>query len=210
MDVSILLHGYLFSSMDFSKLIHGFVLVVTWICQTCYMDLLKLLNGFVKLVTCFSRPLLNKTKLKFKVLKLIDWGIWYLSAMGLWVYCAFGKIYCIDSLFRRGWKIGPLVQIFRDGRQAPGSRGAHHCCCEWSFSTITEPLVGYVIVVYHQQLSSNPDKSESFPCSYSKVHTGLPARLNRGPVRQTNIPLKTFFFYFTNHSSFGKDSEPTK
>ena len=67
-------HGYLFSSMDFSKLIHGFVLVVTWICQTCYMDLLKLLNGFVKLVTCFSRPLLNKTKLKFKVLKLIDWG----------------------------------------------------------------------------------------------------------------------------------------
>ena len=107
------------------------------------MDLLILLNGFVKLVAWVSRPLLNKTKLKFKVLKLIDLGFWYLRAMGSWVCCAFCKVYCINSLLRRERKIGPLVQIFRDGRQAPGSRGAHHCCCEWSFSTITEPLVGH-------------------------------------------------------------------
>ena len=157
------------------------------------MDLLKLLNGFVKLVTWFFSPFAEQNEVKFKVLKLNDWGFWYLSAMGLWVCCAFGKVYCIDSLLRRGWKIGPLVQIFRDGRQAPRSRGAHHCCCEWSFSTITEPLVGYVIVVYHQQLSSNPDNSESFPSSFSKVHTGLPARLNRGPVRKTYL-LKPFLF----------------
>ena len=51
--------------MDFSKLLDGFVKIVTWILKSCYMDLLKLLHGFVKFVTCFSRPLPNKTKLKF-------------------------------------------------------------------------------------------------------------------------------------------------
>ena len=161
-----------------SNLLYGIAKVTKWICQTSYM---------------FFSPFAEQNEVKFKVLKLNDWGFWYLSAMGLWVCCAFGKVYCIDSLLRRGWKIGPLVQIFRDGRQAPRSRGAHHCCCEWSFSTITEPLVGYVIVVYHQQLSSNPDNSESFPSSFSKVHTGLPARLNRGPVRKTYL-LKPFLF----------------
>ena len=39
--------------------------VVNWICHTFYMDLSKLLHVFVKLKTCISRPLPNKTKLKF-------------------------------------------------------------------------------------------------------------------------------------------------
>ena len=44
--------------MDFSKLLHGFL-------KSCYMDLLKLLHRLVKIVLCISRPLPNKTKLKF-------------------------------------------------------------------------------------------------------------------------------------------------
>ena len=51
--------------MNFSQLLQGFVKVVTWICLNCYMDLFKLLHGFVKVVLCVSRPLPNKTKLKF-------------------------------------------------------------------------------------------------------------------------------------------------
>ena len=51
--------------MDLSKLIHGFLGVVIWICQSCYMDLFKLLHIFVKVVLCFSRSLPIKTKLKF-------------------------------------------------------------------------------------------------------------------------------------------------
>ena len=46
-------------------LLHGFVKIETGISQSCYMDLLKLLHGFIKVVLCFSRPLPNKTKLKF-------------------------------------------------------------------------------------------------------------------------------------------------
>ena len=59
--------------MDLSKLIHGFLQVVSWICQiwyiwiplSCNMDLLELLHGFVKVVLSISRPLPKKTKLKF-------------------------------------------------------------------------------------------------------------------------------------------------
>ena len=36
-----------------------------WICQSCYMDYPKLIYGFVTTVPCISRPLPNKTKLKF-------------------------------------------------------------------------------------------------------------------------------------------------
>ena len=46
-------------------MMHGFLQVVTWICQSCYMDLLKLLHGFVKVVLFISQPLPSKTKLKF-------------------------------------------------------------------------------------------------------------------------------------------------
>ena len=46
-------------------LLNGFLKIVTWICQSCYMDLFKLLHGLVKVVICISRPLPNKTKLKF-------------------------------------------------------------------------------------------------------------------------------------------------
>ena len=52
--------------LDLSKLLHGFVQkVVLWLYQSSYMDLFKLLHGFVKVVLCISRPLPNKTKLKF-------------------------------------------------------------------------------------------------------------------------------------------------
>ena len=59
--------------MDFHKLLHGFVKVVTWICLSCYMDLTKVLHGFVKVdtwichscsVTSVSRPLPNKNNQK--------------------------------------------------------------------------------------------------------------------------------------------------
>ena len=36
-----------------------------WICQSCYMDYPILIYGFVTTVPCISRPLPNKTKLKF-------------------------------------------------------------------------------------------------------------------------------------------------
>ena len=50
--------------MDLSKLLHGFVNVATY--------LLKLLRGFVKVGLCISRPLPNKTKLKFDLAKDVD------------------------------------------------------------------------------------------------------------------------------------------
>ena len=58
--------------MGFSKLLNGYVKVETWISLSSYMDLSKLihgfselLHGFVKVGLCISRPLPNKTKLKF-------------------------------------------------------------------------------------------------------------------------------------------------
>ena len=51
--------------MDLSKLLNGFVLIVAWICQSCCMVLSKMLPGLVKVVLNISRPLPNKTKLKF-------------------------------------------------------------------------------------------------------------------------------------------------
>ena len=48
-----------------SKLIYGFLYVVTRTCQSDYMDLLKLLCGFVQVVLRISWPLSNKTKLMF-------------------------------------------------------------------------------------------------------------------------------------------------
>lgn len=81
MDLSELWHGFvkidsgisLSWYMEFVKIdtwillvvLHGFVKVATWICQSCYMELLKLLHGFVKAVPYISRPLPNKTKLRF-------------------------------------------------------------------------------------------------------------------------------------------------
>ena len=42
--------------MYFSKLVHGFVKIDTWISPSYYMDLSKLLNGFVKVAmwNCLS------------------------------------------------------------------------------------------------------------------------------------------------------------
>ena len=60
--------------MDFSKLLHGFVKIDKCMSLSFYMDLSKFLHGFVKLlhefvkvVSSISRPLPNKTKLKFDV-----------------------------------------------------------------------------------------------------------------------------------------------
>ena len=36
--------------MDFSKLLHGFLKVATWIFLRCYMDLSKLIHGFLQVV----------------------------------------------------------------------------------------------------------------------------------------------------------------
>ena len=82
MDLSKLLDGYLYVFiwtcqkwyMDLYKL-------STSICQNwymiylrCYIDFSKLLHGFVKLVTCFTRPSPNKHSLSLtNVLKLIHW-----------------------------------------------------------------------------------------------------------------------------------------
>ena len=60
--------------MDFFKLLHGFVKIDKCMSLSFYMDLskllqymdlLKLLHEFVKVVSCISRPLPNKTKLKY-------------------------------------------------------------------------------------------------------------------------------------------------
>ena len=48
----------------FSQL-YGFVKNDTWISLSCYLDLSKLIHGFAKVFLCISRPLANKTKLKF-------------------------------------------------------------------------------------------------------------------------------------------------
>ena len=66
MDLSKLLHGF----MDFSWFLHGFVKIDIGISLRFYMYLSIFLHGFVKVVTwiwflCISRPLPNKTKLKF-------------------------------------------------------------------------------------------------------------------------------------------------
>ena len=57
--------------MDFSKLLHrfvkidkgginGFIEVVTWICQNCYVDLLKFLCAYWSF--CFELKVLNGSK----------------------------------------------------------------------------------------------------------------------------------------------------
>ena len=51
--------------MNLSKLLHGFAKSDIWISLNCYMDLSNLLIRFVKFVLCISRPLPNKTNLKF-------------------------------------------------------------------------------------------------------------------------------------------------
>ena len=80
-------------------MIHGFLKNFTWTLQSCYMDLLKLLRGFAKDILCISRPLPNKTKLKFDKdfkacwsfcfeLKLLNESKYSLP----WVRSAFGNV----------------------------------------------------------------------------------------------------------------------
>ena len=58
--------------LDFSKLLHEFVKIDKEISLSCYVDFSKWLHGIFKVVTwicqfflCISRPLPNKTKMKF-------------------------------------------------------------------------------------------------------------------------------------------------
>ena len=71
-------------------------------------DLSKLLHGFVRVVLCLSRPLSNKTKLKFDQdfkacwsfcleLKVLNESKYSMS----WVRCAFGNIYNIHYPCKR-------------------------------------------------------------------------------------------------------------
>ena len=50
---------------DFTQPLLDYVESNCWICQNCFMDYSKLIHGFVMAVPCISRPLPNKTKLKF-------------------------------------------------------------------------------------------------------------------------------------------------
>ena len=62
--------------MDFSKLLFRIVKIdtqiITWICQNWYIDFSVLVHGFVRVVTCICQscymyflPFPNKTELKF-------------------------------------------------------------------------------------------------------------------------------------------------
>ena len=100
LDLSKLLHGFIEVVkficqnwyMDFSELLCGFVKVPTWICQSSYMDLLSYYTD----LSIFSRTLPNKTKLKldqdFKASRSFYFEIKLLneskSSMP-WVHCAF-------------------------------------------------------------------------------------------------------------------------
>ena len=58
--------------MDLSKLFHGFLWVVTWICQNWYMDFFEFGNGFVKIVTWISLSrYLYLSKLLYGFVKLV-------------------------------------------------------------------------------------------------------------------------------------------
>ena len=62
------------------------------------MDSLKLLHGFVKVVLCISRPLLNKTKPRFKAFWSFEQKVLNMSEYSMpWVRCAFDQ--SIDNVF---------------------------------------------------------------------------------------------------------------
>ena len=116
-------------NLGLSKLIHGFLsvvtwicriwwmnllnwyshffYVVTWICQSCYMDLLKFLYGCDKAVTCISQPLPNKTELKFDQDFKDCWNV--CSEIKLlieskhwmpWAHCAVGNVFLTFFVLR--------------------------------------------------------------------------------------------------------------
>ena len=88
--------------MDFSKLIHGFLLVVTWICQCYDLDLLKLFHSVVKVLPFSSLLLPYKTKLKFdQDFKAWCWSFCFEVKVVKkskptmpWVRCAFDNVLC--------------------------------------------------------------------------------------------------------------------
>ena len=80
-----------------SKLIYGFLYVVTRTCQSDYMDLLKLLCGFVQVVLRISWPLSNKTKLKFDQ-----------DFKACWSCCSEPKV-LNESKYSMPWSVVPLA-----------------------------------------------------------------------------------------------------
>ena len=75
------------------------------------MDFFKYSHGFVKVVLCISRPLPNKTKLKFDQDLKACWSFCFeLNVLNdsrysiPWINCAFGNVYT-SVILRRNFKI---------------------------------------------------------------------------------------------------------
>ena len=105
--------------MDLLQLIHGFAKVSTWICYSWCMDFSKLLCGYVKVVPRNSRPLPNKTKLKFGQDCKACWSFWlWLKVLNElkysmhWVCCAFGNIFSLFCLFSINDHLRPQQWLF--------------------------------------------------------------------------------------------------
>ena len=107
LDLSKLFHGFLLVVrwicqnwyLDLSDLLHGFVKIDTWSSLSCYMDLLELLRGFVKVVCIFQSLFAKQTKLKldqdFKVCWSFYFGLEVLNESKYampWVRCAFWNV----------------------------------------------------------------------------------------------------------------------
>ena len=82
--------------MDLSKLLHGFVKVVTWICQSFY----------VSIALCQTKPSWSLTKFS----KFVEWNFCFeLKVLNdpkysmLWVCCAFVNVFILLSL--PWWKV---------------------------------------------------------------------------------------------------------
>ena len=103
-----------------SKLIYGFLYVVTRTCQSDYMDLLKLLCGFVQVVLRISWPLSNKTKLKFDQ-----------DFKACWSCCSEPKV-LNESKYSMPWSVVPLASIFLEGILS----GKHK---QFLYATISKP-----------------------------------------------------------------------
>ena len=110
--------------MDWSKLIYGFLHVVTWICHNWYNEFLKLVTGicqswnidflklwldFLKVVLCISRQ-----KPSWNLTKLVEGESKYaLGPLYLW-QCLFSYfiVFHYPSLFFKYQKGGKACQLF--------------------------------------------------------------------------------------------------
>ena len=144
--------------MDLSKLIHGFLKVVTWSSQNLYMDLLNLLYGYVKVITwicqtcCIFFLALSKTKPSWCLTNtFVDWLKRSIMCRGSipWVRCAFGIVFFvlnINSTTNCQWAlVASLYSLLWDGKERNWQ-----CCLE--------------------QLKTNKDK-KSWQCCLEQLKT---------------------------------------